>query len=82
MNNLTELIHTFPTDRPIVLVVYDHNCVSEAAYEVALVHGVQFLDNNVTFVTYKDSPDLTTIKDLGEVYIDPMVLKYKAQWQD
>lgn len=78
--NLTELIDTFPEkpDQPITLVVYDKLHVAEAAYEVAERWGMDYLDDFVTLVAYKDSPDY---HPEGLVYIDPTVIRYKTQWE-
>lgn len=79
MSDLYELIKMFPEDGYPTLVVYDETHVAEAAYEVALHWGVEYLDERVTIATYKDNEDY---KPTGDVFIDPRVLVYKAQWQD
>lgn len=79
MSELYELIKRFPENEPVSLIVYDETHIAEAAYEVALHWGGEYLDEYVTFVTYKDNE---SYKPSGHVYIDPCVLKYKAQWEN
>lgn len=81
MSDLYDLIKKFPehSELGITLIVYDDSHIAEAGYEIALHWGVEYLNQNVTIVSYKENPDY---KPIGDVYIDPMVLKYKAQWQD
>lgn len=77
----TELIRKFPDNpvNPILFVVYNEEMVSEAEFHIALIHGVEYFDEHVTVVPLHTRVDEHTKYD---VYIDPVVYKYKHSWND
>lgn len=75
-----DVIKMFPQrpETPIAYVVYDDTHIAEAGFEIAMFWGTEYLDENVTIVTFKDNEDM---KLTGyEVYIDPLVMQYKGSW--
>ena len=77
----TELIRKFPEapTSPILFVVYNEDMVEDAMFYISTIHGEQYLNDHVTVV-----PLNTKVEDhiMYDVYIDPMVYKYKHSWND
>ena len=77
----TEMIRKFPSNpqKPILFVVYNDEHVNDAEFHIALIHGTEYLDNNVKVV-----PLNTKVDDLDQrdVYIDPVVYKYMHSWNN
>lgn len=77
----TELIRKFPENptNPILFVVYNEDMVDDAAFYIASIHGAEYLDEHVTIVPLHTRVDEHIKYD---VYIDPMVYKYKHSWNN
>lgn len=77
----TELIRKFPEipSNPILFVVYNEEMVSDAEFFISTIHGEEYLREHVTVVPYN-----TTVEDHNayDVYIDPVVYKYKHSWNN
>lgn len=77
----TELIRKFPETpiNPILFVVYNEEMVPDAEFFISNIHGDEYLKENVTVIPYNTKVDDRRMYD---VYIDPMVYKYKHSWND
>jgi len=76
----TELIRKFPDQpkRPLLFVVYNKDMVHDALTLIAATRGPEYLEN------VKVVPLNTKVENIRDydVYIDPMVYKYKHSWND
>ena len=79
----TELIRKFPKDpvQPILFVVYNNKMVDDARFLIRTIWGEEYLNKHVTVTSYNKTGDFDRKMDY-QVYIDPMVFRYKAQWFD
>lgn len=78
----TELIRKFPENPsdPVLYVVYNDEHINEAAFHIAMIHGTEYLDSHVKIVSFDKPFDKNGIN--YQVYIDPMVFKYKHSWNN
>lgn len=78
----TELIRKFPYEptKPILYVVYNEQHIPDAELFIGMIHGEKYLDEHVTIVPF-NGPKVKGNRDY-EVYIDPMVFKYKQSWNN
>lgn len=78
----TELIRKFPDNpsEPVLYVVYNKQHINEAEYFIALIHGTEYLDNHVKIVPFDEPFEKNGVN--YQVYIDPLVFKYKNSWNN
>lgn len=76
-----ELIRKFPVEpvKPILYVVYNENHIMDAETFIGMIHGPTYLEQHVTIVPFGEP--FAKSRDY-EVYIDPMVYKYKHSWNN
>lgn len=79
-----ELIKKFPATpkNKIVYVVYDQRMVGMSEDLIRGIWGDDYLENNVVVVSYDQPIDQTLRNANNDVYIDPLVYKYKHSWFD
>lgn len=81
----TELIRKLPKEPedPILYVVYDETHIEDAEFLIATIHGLEYLKEYVTVVTFKDpNESISSRISSYKVYIDPTVYLYKHSWND
>lgn len=77
----TELIRKFPQEpeKPILFVVYNNTMIEDAEIYIAALRGFDYLDKHVKVVPFDHAVDDWRNYD---IYIDPVVYKYRNSWND
>lgn len=77
----TELIRKFPMapKSPILYVVYNEDMIDDARELISIIHGPEWLQENVTVVPLNTKVEDHTMYD---VYIDPTVYKFMHSWNN
>lgn len=79
----TEIIRKFPErpEKPILYVVYNDRHIREAELFIGMIHGLEYLEENVTIVPFEGEHNIANTSGYT-VYIDPTVFMYKNSWNN